>query len=108
MCRPAAFSETKFANSASLVYSMFRVVYPALLITLSKVKEDLYNGKSSERDKAQKADEVQGAIHNWLFALSLSVCVDIYSVYGAISKILQIVSILPHVRLDKTCSTSRL
>lgn len=35
-----------------------------------------------------------------LFALSLSVCVDIYSVYGAISKILQIVSILPHVRLD--------
>jgi hypothetical protein len=35
-----------------------------------------------------------------LFALSLSVCVDIYSVYGVISKILQIVSILPHVRLD--------
>ena len=75
-------------------------MYPALLITLSKVKEDLYDGKSSERDKAEKADEVQGAIHNWLFALSLSVCVDIYTVYGAISNILQIVSILPHIRMD--------
>ena len=100
MYRPTNFSQTKFANSAAIVYNKFREVYPALVITLEQVKEDLYNGKSTEREKAKKADEVQAGILNYMFGLSLSVCVDIYKVYGAISNIFQIIDILPHDRMD--------
>ena len=82
------------------MYNKFREVYPALVITLEQVKEDLYNGKSTEREKAKKADDVQAGILNYMFGLSLSVCVDIYKVYGAISNILQIIDILPHERRD--------
>ena len=99
-CRPVNFSETKFANSAALVYSKFRQAYPALIITLEKVKEDLRTGVSTEREKAKRADEVQGGIMDYLFTLTLSVCVDTYSIYGAISNILQLINILPHEKMD--------
>ena len=99
--RPCSFSETKFANSAALVYKKFRSVYPALLVTLEKVKEDFYEGKSTEKEKAEKADEVQGGIMNYLFGLSLSAANDAYDKVGAISNVLQIVDILPHERYDK-------
>ena len=99
--RPRSFSETKFANSAALVYKKFRAVYPALVVTLEKVKEDLYTGKSTEKEKAEKADEVQGGIMNYMWSLSLSVAVDVYEKVGAISNILQIVDILPQERYDK-------
>ena len=71
------------------------------MFTLEKVKEDLYTGKSTEKEKAEKADEVQGGIMNFLCCLSLSVAVDVYEKVGAISNILQIVDILPHDRYDK-------
>ena len=100
MYRPAAFSETKFANSASIVYTKFRELFPALVITLEEVKQDFHNGNSTEKVKAEKADEVQSGIMNYLFCLSLSALVDIYRVYGAISNILQIINILPHERHD--------
>ena len=100
MYRPTNFSETKFANSAAIVYNKFREVYPALVITLEQVKEDLYNGNSTEREKAKKADDVQAGILNYMFGLSLYVCVGIYKIYGAISNILQIIDILPHDRMD--------
>ena len=38
---------------------------------------------------------------NYLFALSLSALTDVYTRYGAISDLLQIVDILPHERHDK-------
>jgi hypothetical protein len=100
MYRPAAFSETKFANSASLVYTKFRELFPALVITLEEVKQDVYNGNSAEKVKAEKADEVQSGIMNYLFCLSLSALVDTYRVYGSISNILQIINILPHERYE--------
>ena len=92
------FSETKFANSAEVVYFKLREEYPALVITLEEVKEDLHNGNSTERAKADKAAEVQSGIMNYTFCLSLSAVVDIYRVYGSISKILQIINLLPHER----------
>ena len=54
MYRPTNFSETKFTNSAAIVYTKFRAVYPALVVTLKQVKEDLGNGKSTEREKAKR------------------------------------------------------
>ena len=65
------------------------------------MKEDLYTGKSTEKEKAEKADEVQGGIMNYLCCLSLSVDVDVYKKVSAISNILQIVDIFPHERYDK-------
>ena len=94
----APFSETKFANSAAVVYFKMREEYPALVITLEEVKEDLFNGNSTERGKAEKAGEVQGGIMNYTFCLSLSALVDIYNIFGSISKILQIINLLPHER----------
>ena len=92
------FSETKFANSAEVVYAKMREEYPALVITLEEVKEDLFNGNSTEKAKADKAAEVQSGIMNYTFCLSLSAVVDIYRVYGSISKILQLINLLPHER----------
>ena len=88
--RPVSFSETKMANHSGKVYTKFRQVYPALVRTLEEVKEDLRNGTSTERDKAVKADEVQGGILNTLFVVSLSALADIYTTYGAISNTLQV------------------
>ena len=99
--KPANFSETKFANHAAQVYCKFREVYPALVITLEEVKEEFFNGTSTEREKAEKADAVQGGILNYLFVLSLSLCSDVYTLYGKISNCLQIINILPHERMER-------
>lgn len=98
MYRPAAFSETKFANSAAVVYSKFRSTFAALCITLAETAE--VRGTYKERERSDKADHILGSIQQVTFALSLSALTDIYSVYGHLSNILQIVNILPHERMD--------
>ena len=98
--RPKNFSETKFANWVCDVSVAFRETYPALIAVLEQVKQEFRTGYSTERDKAANADEVQGDIFNYKFALTVSVLVDIYTVYKAITNILQKINILPFERLD--------
>jgi hypothetical protein len=64
------------------------------------VKQDFRNGSSTEKEKATTADEVQGNIYNYTFTLSLSCLVDIYSIYSALTNILQIINILPFDKMD--------
>ena len=99
--RPLNFSETKFANWAQKVYSTFRDIFRALVVTLSEVKEDNWQGDNHPKKKANTADELEGSIYNYTFLLSLSCMVDVYSVYSRITNILQIVNILPFNRYDR-------
>jgi hypothetical protein len=66
-------------------------MFAALLRTLEEVKIEFRNGDSTEKEKAKTADEVQGRMHNSLFALSISLLVDIYRVYSAGTNILQVI-----------------
>ena len=54
----------------------------------------------NDEKKAANADEIQGKIYNWLFALSLSGVTDAYKVYRNISNVLQKIHILPHEKYD--------
>ena len=101
MKRPASFSETKFADHVHEVYDKFRNNFPSMIKTLEKVKEDFYNGDSTEKKKAEDADYVQGRIFGWTFGLSLSASTDVYKQYRIISCILQKINILPHEKLDQ-------
>ena len=67
------------------------------------MKEEYKDGdcNSNQKKKTETADELEGKIYNYMFLLSLSALIDIYSVYSAITNILQIVNILPHERMDK-------
>ena len=61
------------------------------------MKEEYKGGDCNinQKKKAETADELEGKIYNYMFLLSLSALIDIYSVYSAITNILQIVNILP-------------
>ena len=100
MKRPARFSETKFADHAHEVYDKFRNNYKALIILLEEAKAEGRAGSSDQRKRAEKADEVQGKIFNWLFSLCLSMVTDVYKVYRCISCILQKINILPQDKYD--------
>ena len=50
---------------------------PSMIETLEKVKEDFYNGDSTEKKKAEDADYVQSRIFSWTFGLSLSASIDV-------------------------------
>jgi hypothetical protein len=100
--RPKTFSETKMANHAKDVYSRFREIIPALLITLEDVKLEWSSScqSSDGAEKAQKANAVMGKVYNATFLLSLSALVDIYAVYSSISNNFQVVNILAFDRKD--------
>ena len=67
------------------------------------MKEEYKGGDCNinQKKKAETADKLEGKIYNYMFLLSLSALIDIYSVYSAITNILQIVNILRHERMDK-------
>ena len=71
-------------------YLNFRETLPALVTSLEEVKSLFYNGTSDERQKAKNADDIMQSIYNVLFALTLAVLVDVYSVYGKIAEVLQV------------------
>ena len=66
MKRPAKFSETKFADHAHQVYDKFRNNFKAMVKVLEEAKEAGRGGSSDQTKKAEKADEIQGRIFNWL------------------------------------------
>ena len=102
VCRPKGFSETKFANYLRQVYGRFRTIFQPLIVTLEEVKQEYTSSRDGGlSEKAQKADHVMSKIYNATFLLGLSSLVDIYTVYGHISEILQIVDIMPFDRKDK-------
>ena len=98
---PRFFSETRFANYASKVYTRFRESYPVLIACLEEVKGLYFTGKSDEKNKAEKADELLSSIYNVKFSLNLAVLCDVYNIYSQISVLLQKVSTLPHTRYDQ-------
>ena len=100
MKRPSRFSDTKFADHSHDVYDKFRNNFKPLTILLERVKEEGVQGSSDEKKKAANANEIQGKIYNWLFALSLSGVTDAYKVYRKISSVLQKINILPHEKYD--------
>ena len=64
-------------------------------------KSVLEASDSRIREKADKAMELKGKILNLSFVLNLSGLVDIYEQFGAIVQVTQMVTLLPHERLDK-------
>ena len=99
--RPKTFSETKMANHSRAVYARFREIVPALLSTLEEVKQEwAREGGSHDKEKALKADAIMAKIYNTIFLLTLSLLVDIYTIYSIISENLQVVNRLAFDRKD--------
>ena len=56
---PKFFSETRFANHASCVYSSFREDFPALIRVLEENRTEKLQGTSDDRKKAQNRRFIQ-------------------------------------------------
>ena len=96
------FSETRFANSRRQVYVNILHEFPAIVSCLA---EQITNGviptsDARSREKAAKARELKGKILNVHFLLVLSGLADIYSQFGVVVNITQLVYLLPHERFD--------
>jgi hypothetical protein len=50
-------------------------------------------GGEKEKEQAATADEVQGGMFNLIFALCISLLIDIYNIYMLIINILQVTTI---------------
>ena len=99
--RPKTFSETKMANYSQEVYSRFREMVPALLMTLEEVKREYDGSGGSEgSEKAHKADSLMAKVYHAIFLMTLSVLIDIYIVYSAISANFQVVNRFAFTRMD--------
>ena len=95
MKTPKFNSDTRFENHIFTQYRDFRETYPLLLEVLEKTKVEYSQGDSTEKKKADTADQVQGKMFNTKFALSLSGLCDVYSKYSNGIKIMQTVNMLP-------------
>ena len=67
---------------------------------LESTKEEFRLGLSTERKKADTADEIQGRMYHSKFNLSLSGMTDVYKPYSTGIKLLQTVNILPTVKYE--------
>jgi hypothetical protein len=92
---PKFSSDTRFENFIYMQYSEYRERYALLLEVLEATKEEFRNGGSTEKKKAETADQLQGRMFNTKFAFSLSGMCDVYRCYSSGIKILQMVNILP-------------
>jgi hypothetical protein len=97
------FSETRFANSRRQVYVNILHEFPAIV---SCLEEQITNGviptsDARSREKAVKARELKGKILNVHFLLVLSGLADIYSQFGVVVNISQLVHLLPHERFER-------
>ena len=92
--------DTRFENYIYQLYKEFRERYPLLLEVLESTKEEFRLGISTERKKADTADEIQGRTYHSKFNLSLSGMIDVYKPYSTGIKLLQTVNILPTVKYE--------
>ena len=92
--------DTRFENYIYQLYKEFRERYPLLLEVLESTKEEFRLGISTERKKADTADEIQGRMYHSKFNLSLSGMTDVYKPYSTGIKLLQTVNILPTVKYE--------
>ena len=65
-----------------------------------ELKQAGRGGSTDQKRKAEHADQVQGKMFNWLFALSLSVVTDVYKLYRLVTCCLQKIDVLPHEKYD--------
>ena len=100
MKRPARFSETKHADHAHDVYDKARNDFKPFIIVCEEAKEEGRQGSSDQKKRAAKAEEVQGKMFNWMFALSLSMVTDLYKVYRSMILLLQTIDMLPQDKHD--------
>ena len=100
MLRPSSFSETKMADRAHDVYEKARHNFRALVLLCEELKQAGRGGSTDQKRKAEHADQVQGKMFNWLFALSLSVVTDVYKLYRLVTCCLQKIDVLPHEKYD--------
>ena len=92
--------DTRFENYIYQLYSEFRERYALLLEVLEATKEEFRQGLSTERKKADTADEIMGRMYNSKFNLSLSGMTDVYKPYSTGIKLLQTVNILPTIKYE--------
>ena len=97
---PKLNCDTRFENYIYELYSEFRERYALLLEVLESTKEEFRHGLSTERKKADTADEIQGRMFHSKFNLSLSGMTDVYKPYSTGIKLLQTVNILPNVKYE--------
>ena len=57
-------------------------------------QEELRNGSTADRKKADQAAGLQGDIYNLKFGLTLSALADIYSIFSKMVNILQVLSMM--------------
>ena len=110
------FSDTRFANSKRKVFKNIHYQFAPIVSCLEEqIIAGVRNRSGQEpsdskvRDKADLARELKGKVLNLNFLLTLSGLVDIYDQFGAIVQVTQMVTLLPHERLDLyTKAVSRL
>ena len=107
MKHPDKFSQTKFADHAHKVYDKFRNNIKPFIVTMEQAKEEGRVGSTDAKKKAEKAEEVQGKVFNWMFCLSLSMVTDVYKVYHH-SIALSSRNLIFFHRISKTLSYLRL
>ena len=97
------FSETRFANSRRQVYANILHEFPAIMSCLEEqiTNSVIPTSDARSREKAAKAKELKGKILNVQFLLVLSGLADIYSQFGVVVNITQLVQLLPHKRFDR-------
>ena len=61
-----------------------------LISCLEEVKGLYFNGRSDEKKKAEKAEDILNSIYNVKFALTLAVLCDVYGIYSQIAVLLQV------------------
>ena len=87
------FSTTRFANyKADVIYRFIRN-YRSIVGALESVE-------NSDSEKSELAGSLKTKITNMEFLLQTTGIYDIYKVTGNIQNLLQIVNILPHVKVD--------
>ena len=80
-----------------------RESWPALVAVMQKVVEIGMNGTATanQKERAKEAEALQGLIFNIRFVIMLSYLTDVYNTFGFGVNCLQVVNMLPFVKMDK-------
>ena len=100
---PRFFSDTRFANHVSKIYSGVVENYPAIIMALTEVQEESCTpgASDSQKKKGERSAGIQAKAFNLRCTHTVCGLTDVYNKYAVTVCILQEVNILPHVKFDK-------
>ena len=100
---PRFFSDTRFPNYVSKIYSGVVENYPAIIKALAEVQEESCapGASESQKKKGEKSAGIQAKVFNVRCTHTVCGLTDIYNRYAVTVCVLQEVNILPHIKFDK-------